>query len=492
LLSRPALLEEIRAEKARRSLHVFMRQAWHVVEPGTPFVDGWHLHAICAHLEAVSAGHIRNLLINIPPRHAKSLTVAVFWPTWEWLTHPERRWLFASYALSLSVRDSLKCRRLILSPWYQRNYGHLYRLTDDQNAKLRFENDKTGYRLSTSVDSAATGEGGDRLVVDDPHNVREAESEATRASTITWWDETMSTRLNDQRTGAKVIVMQRVHASDLSGHVLEQGGYEHLCLPAEYEPTTHRTGIGWRDPRTHDGDLLWPERVGPPEIAALKVQLGTYGYAGQMQQRPSPRAGGLFKRAWWRSYDPATFVRYQALEVIQVWDTAFQEKTSADYSVCATWARTPEGAFVLDVYRARLEFPDLKRQARALYAQWQPAVVLVEDKASGQSLIQELRRPDERDPERWPRLPVLAVPVDRDKLARATAVTPYVEAGMVHLPDVAPWVADWVQEHADFPNAPHDDQVDTTSMALRRFFGTMAVEALDDDLVATLAGYTGY
>lgn len=464
-----------------------MRQAWHVVEPGTSFVDGWHLQAICEHLEAVSRGQIRNLLINMPPRHMKSLAVAVFWPTWEWLQHPERRWLFASYALSLSVRDSLKCRRLIQSPWYQRNWGHLYRLTDDQNAKLRFENDKTGYRLSTSVDSAATGEGGDRIVVDDPHNVREAESEATRQATITWWDEAMSTRLNDQRTGAKVIVMQRVHAGDLSGHVLEQGGYEHLCLPAEYEPTNYVSAIGWKDPRTEPDELLWPERVGPAEIASLKVQLGSYGYAGQMQQRPAPRAGGLFKRSWWGRFSLAAFDRNTASQVIQVWDTAFQEKTSADYSVCSTWAKTPQGAYVLDVFRARLEFPELKRTARDLYARWQPSAVLVEDKASGQSLIQELRRPDATDPKRWPALPIIPVATDRDKVSRATAVTPYVEAGRVYLPDDASWVAGWVQEHADFPNAAHDDQVDTTSMALARLFAgpgpvrVLATKAAQED-----------
>jgi hypothetical protein len=226
------------AERARRSLREYIRMAWHVVEPSTPYVHGWHIDAMCEHLEAVTAGEIRNLLITVPPRHMKSLTVSVFWPTWEWLTHPERRWLFSSYALSLAIRDSLKCRRLILSPWYQRHFGHVYALTDDQNAKLRFENDKTGYRLSTSVGGAATGEGGDRLVCDDPHNVREADSDVIRAATLVWWDETMSTRLNDPATGARVIIGQRVHENDLAGHVLEQGGYEHLCLRCEYEPTT--------------------------------------------------------------------------------------------------------------------------------------------------------------------------------------------------------------------------------------------------------------
>ena len=391
----------------------------------------------------------------------KSLAVSVFWPTWEWLSSPSVRWLFASYALSLSIRDSLKCRRVILSPWYQANWSHVFHLSDDQNAKIRFENDHRGYRLATSVDGALTGEGGDRIVVDDPHNVRDADSELKRLSTITWWDEAMATRLNDPKTGAKVIVMQRVHAEDLSGHVLDQGGWDHLNLPAEYEPTTYVTSIGWKDPRTEPGELLWPERVGPAEIASLKAQLGSYGFAGQMQQRPSPRGGGMFKRHWWGRY--RSFDRAKATQVIQVWDTAFSERNSADYSVCSTWAKTETGLLVLDVFRERLEFPDLKRSAKDLYAKWRPGAVIVENKASGQSLIQELRRETG--------LPIIPIDVDRDKVTRASAVTPTVEAGLVALPEEAPWVKDWIEEHAGFPNAAFDDQVDTTSMAIARLMG---------------------
>ncbi len=288
-----------------------------------------------------------NLLINMPPRHAKSLCVSVFWPCWEWITHPERRWLFASYAQSLSTRDSVKCRRLLLSPWYQRNWGHVFRLTDDQNAKTRFEYDKTGYRLATSVGGSATGEGGDRVVVDDPVNAADATSDVIRTSANEWWDATMSTRLNNPNTGAKVIVMQRLHDDDLSGHILAQGGYEHLCLPAEYEGQRFQTSICWSDPRTEEGQLLWPERIPYEVLADFKRSLGSYGYAGQFQQHPVPREGGMVKRSWWRRY--RAFDRSQALQVIQVWDTAFSEKTTADYSVCSTWAKTPQGVFVLDV-----------------------------------------------------------------------------------------------------------------------------------------------
>ena len=220
----------------QKSLRRFILGAWKVVEPATPFIPGFHLDAICDHLQAVSAGEIRNLLINIPPRHMKSLAVCVFWPAWEWITFPHRRFLFASYAQSLSERDSVRCRRLIESPWYQQHWSDRFTLSSDQNTKLRYDNNFAGCRIATSVGGAATGEGGDYVIVDDPHNVVDRESETKRVEALTWWDETMSTRLNDPKKGSKVIVMQRIHERDLSGHVLAQGGYDHLYLPAEFEP----------------------------------------------------------------------------------------------------------------------------------------------------------------------------------------------------------------------------------------------------------------
>ena len=295
------------AALAQGSLRRFVSFAWHVLEPATPFVAGWHLDAICEHLEFVSTGEIRNLLINVPPRHMKSLAVCVFWPAWEWIMMPARRWLFASYAQSLSERDSLKCRRLIESPWYQEHWGNRFQLCGDQNTKLRYENDKTGHRIATSVGGAATGEGGDRVVVDDPHNVIDRESDAERCKTLIWWDETMSTRLNDPKNGAKVIVMQRIHEKDLSGHVLAQGGYDHLYLPAEFEPSRRRvTRVPWADPREQESELLWPERIGAGEIAEFKVRLGPEGYAGQFQQRPAPAGGARFKAEWFRYYTSST------------------------------------------------------------------------------------------------------------------------------------------------------------------------------------------
>ena len=204
----------------KRSLKEFTKRAWPTIEPGRDFYDNWHIDAVSEHLQAIVEGDIKRLIINIPPRHMKSISVAVVLPAWTWATQPDKKFLYASYAGSLSIRDSVKCRRLIDSKWYKEHFGDAFKLTSDQNQKQRFENNKTGQRIATSVDGALTGEGGDIIVIDDPHNVREAESSAVRESVLDWWDQAMQTRLNDPKTGAFVIIMQRVHENDLTGHIL--------------------------------------------------------------------------------------------------------------------------------------------------------------------------------------------------------------------------------------------------------------------------------
>src|SRR5450631_3353732 len=294
----------LKTEKARRKLHEFVLQAWPLLEPATPFVEGMHVHAVCEHLQAVAEGRIRNLIVNIPPGHAKSLLTAVFWVAWSWIDHPEARWLFSSYREPLATRDSVKCRRLIESPWYQERWGDRYQLSDDQNQKSRFENTRTGYRVVVPM-SAGTGERGDYVVVDDPHSVDQAESDTERRSAIEWWNGSMSTRLNDFATGHRIVITQRLHEADLTGDLLQKGGYELLCLMEEFEPgRRYTTAIGWTDPRKEPGELPWPENVTQKDVEELKVALGSYRYAGQYQQRPSPATGGILKRHWWRYWRP--------------------------------------------------------------------------------------------------------------------------------------------------------------------------------------------
>lgn len=479
LVSDPSFYYTLKLEKERRaaerSLHEFTRQAWKIIEPGTPFVDGWHLEAISEHLEAVVAGDIKNLLINIPPRHMKSIQAAVMLPVWVWIENPAFRWLFASYAGSLSVRDSLKCRRLIESPWFQERWGHRFQLTGDQNAKTFFENDQYGYRFATSVGASTTGHGGDAIVCDDPHNAMEAQSDVMREATLEWWDQAMSTRLNNPKTGAKIIVMQRLHENDLSGHVLKQGGWEHLCLPAEYEKgRIITTSLGFKDPRTEEGELLWPERFGRREVDQLKLQLGEYGSSGQLQQRPSPAEGGLVKRAWFqmlKADEPLPNLQF----VLQSYDTAFTEKTTGDPTAHSCWGvfNTNEGKRVvlLDCWQEHLGYPDLRKKMydeyKAVYGDKSKAVdaVLIEEKGSGISLAQDLRRA---------MVPVRTYnPGRADKVTRVHAITPLLEAGLVYIPEskkrpgsFPTWTDQLINQLMIFPNGEHDDLVDTMTQAL--------------------------
>lgn len=471
-------LTQVRKELAERRLKHYVEQAWHVVEPSTPYVTGWHIDAICEYLEAASRQEIKNLLINIPPRHMKSLTVSVFWPTWLWIDKPHTRFLYSAYAEVLSVRDAVKSRRIIQSQWYQENWNARYTLSGDQNVKSRYENDKTGYRISTSVGGAATGDGGDIIVVDDPHNVNDATSQRKREAVLVWWDEVMSTRLNDPQTGVKVIVMQRVHERDLSGHVLAQGGYEHLCLPTEYEPKVQiESCICWKDPRTEPGELLWPERFGPEEVTDAKIRLGSYGYAAQHQQSPSPREGGMLKRGWWQYYKamPSTFD-----EIIQSWDMSFKDSVGSSYVSGQVWGRIGADKYLLDQARDRMDFPATLVAVKGLSAKWPDArLKLVEDKANGPAVIDVLKREVSG---------LVPVTPQGSKEARVSAISPDIEAGNVYLPDpsIAPWIHDFIEECAVFPNGAHDDQVDAMSQALIRL--TQQKAANDPVAVSLLRG----
>ena len=473
----------IKAEKARRNLYEFVKQGWIVLEPGVRFIDGMPVRAICDHLQATSENRIRDLIINVPPGHAKSLLTGVFWPAWVWISHPEARWLFSSYREDLAVRDSVKCRRLIQSQWYQTRWSHVFELTSDQNQKQRFENNRTGYRVVVPI-GTGTGERGDYVVVDDPHSVDQAESDVQRQKAIDWWKGSMSTRLNDCSTGHKVVIQQRLHESDLTGDLLATGGYEYLCLPAEFEPERRcTTSLGWSDPRKEAGELLWPERHPADYLERLKRELGSYRYAGQCQQRPSPAEGGILKRTWWRFWRPPNValppvqtrtangevLMVEAFplptrfdQVIQSWDLSFKDTAGADFVTGGVWAAFGADRFLLDQRRERLDMPGTLEAIRAVSSKWpQAALKLVEDKANGPAVVATLRHEIAG---------LIAVNPDGGKLARAQAVSPQIESGNVYLPHpaLAPWVEEFIEECTAFPNGRHDDQVDQMTQALNR------------------------
>ena len=477
-------LEQVRAEKYRRSLADFTEASWPTIEPGVAYKDNWHIQAISEHLQAVVEGKIKRLIINVPPRHMKSISVAVCLPAWTWTKQPDKKFLYASYASSLSIRDSVKCRRLIDSDWYKAHFGNMFELTSDQNAKQRFENNKTGSRISTSVGGSLTGEGGDIICLDDVHNMVEAESATVREGVLEWWDQAMQTRLNDPKTGAFIIIMQRVHEKDLTGHILAnqlEGEWDHLCLPARYEighPTPISSSLGFTDPRTQEGELLWPDRIDEDTLSTLERSLGTYAAAGQLQQRPMPKGGGILKAEWWVPWENADLpdVEY----VLQSWDTAFSTKEKSSYSARTTWGvfkhKGMTCAIVLEMWYDRVSYPELRKIAQDAYYDYEPDAVLIEKKASGQSLLQDLRIAG---------IPVIEYSPDRDKEARAHASSALLEDGRIYYPSDKKWCKDLIDICASFPATDNDDIVDTCTQAWLRlrkgWFITHSTDPDDDD-----------
>jgi predicted phage terminase large subunit-like protein len=449
---------ELDAAQCMSSFHYFVTQTFPILEPGRQFIDGWHIRALCAHMEACYYGEIQNLLINIPPRHMKSLIVSVLFPAWVWIKSPDRRFLCSSYADSLSVRDSVKTRRVVQSDWYQNRFGAVFKLTGDQNQKQKFENDKTGYRLATSVGGVGTGEGGDFIMVDDPHNVKDTSSEVIRQGVLDWWDEAMSSRGNDPKTFCKIIIMQRIHEKDLSGHVIEKGNYVHLCLPARFEPSRKCiTSIGWEDPRNDEGELLWPKRFTEKALTSLEIAMGSQAVAGQLQQSPSPAEGNIFKRDKWKFYKE---IPHDLTKAGISADLTFKEGKKNDFVVFECWGRRGADKYLLDLVRAKMSFNSQIIAFTAFCAKWPQAhSKWIEDAANAAALIDVLRT----------KIPGLIPVLPRgSKIFRAEAISPQQESGNLYLPDpsIAPWVLDYIEEHAVFPNGAHDDQVDATSLGV--------------------------
>lgn len=462
-------VEQERRRRAKRqlgasiSLAQFVRDGWHVVEPGTDLVWNWHIDAICEHLEAVADGRIKRLIINVPPGHMKSLIVSVFFPAWMWLRDPGNRMLTGSYADDLAMRDSVRTRDLMSSRWYVDTFAPSWSMKRDQNVKSWYRNNCYGERMTFSVGGRLTGFRGHGIVIDDPINVKDAYSEAKLDEAEYVLTKALPTRLNDQRTGWIVMIMQRVSERDPTGVFLKLGGWEHLRLPSEYEPEhASSTSIGWSDPRTVAGELLFPVMFPAEVLGGLKTLLGSADYAGQHQQRPSPAGGLMFQRAWFGKRIDA--VPGNLDEFMQSWDFTFGSLSdSASYVVGALWARRGADRFRLDEVRDRMTFPQMLDAMIAFSAKHPRAhVKLVEKKANGAAIIDVLAG----------RLGgIVPVEPDGSKVARAAAVSPIFEAGNVYMPSWAPWVDDYVDEMCAFPKGSNDDRVDETSQALRRWQG---------------------
>lgn len=488
---------EAEAEACRASLAEFIRRSWHVLEPATPLNWNWHIDAIALHVQAVLEDwlkrqedpeykqRIQNLLINVPPGTGKSRIVSVCAPAWMWTRCPTWRAIFLSANPRVALRDSLYCRDVIESSWYQQVFRPTWKLDQDQNAKGLFRNTVGGERQAIGFNSRITGARGDALFVDDPHDAEEVQSDALRTAVTERWDSAIANRVNDLRCSVRIGIMQRLHEADWSGHVLAQGGWEHLCLPMEFEPERlgaakdgipSVTAIGWRDPRTKAGELLFEERF-PREILALeRTRLGSSGYAGQHQQRPAPADGNLFKKAWFAN-------RYRTLPkmraVASFWDTALKEKEQNDESACVVAGLGEDGdLYILRVTHGRWETPDLAKflvdQAAWLKRTYGETYRgdYVEDKVSGTTLMQYVRRSN-------PDIVIIPISVDLDKVARAQGSLPLCEAGRVHFPDpnfypaAATWAGDTIDQLAAFPFATLKDIVDAFVYSCKWLMGTL-------------------
>ncbi|WP_167371049.1 phage terminase large subunit [Myxococcus virescens] len=534
-MQRPSLAQ-IQTEKRRRrrrraedSLAVFVREAWHVIESTTPLEWNWHHDALCIHFQALIEDWMRvqlsrmeldymppemrremreraarlgvllpdgtfrkdvtqryqDILMNVPPGTMKSRIVSVMGPCWVWTRWPEWRVLALSTTPDVALRDAIHSRDVLASDWYREMFEPTWRFSEDQDAKGNYKNTRGGQRQSKGITAKITGSRSDTILVDDPHDAKEIHSAPKREAVLLAWDTAIANRVNDLRSSTRLIIMQRLHERELAGHVLARGGVEHLCLPLEYEvkracacPSCVRgeTALGWKDPRTTEGEVLQQSRFPPEVVAAEKKRLGSYGAAGQLQQRPAPAGGGMFPRGWWRFHSlggqrplrngapvsrpegctdaPPARTPERFDRVFTTLDANFAEGLDSDPAVL--WVVGTKGAqrFVLS-RRVAHGYPDTERMLRQAAKDFPEASAhLVENKANGHAIVQTLRLV----------VPgVIAREPEGGKVVRAAALQPSVEAGDWHLLDGADWVGDVVEQFANFPRAAHDDDVDAAS-----------------------------
>ena len=473
-----ALLEACCKVECEGSLEFFIKDFWSIVEPATPLVWGWTLDAICLHLEAVSRGDIKRLIINVPPGFMKSLMVCVFWPAWEWgprgMAH--LRYINTSYSSSLTERDNRRFRSLVSSDKFQKRWGKRCVPSKEQFNVVKVANEQTGWKMATSIGGVGTGERGNRILIDDANSVAEAESKAVMESTNTYIREVIPSRLNNMMEDVIVNIQQRTGEDDATGTLLSlNSGYDALIIPMEFDYCRAATSIGWSDPRTELGELAWPERFPEDVVQKLKKTLGPYAWAGQYQQSPSPRGGGIFKRDWWQmwppeGYDDSAKMQFPPMEYIVVSvDTAYTAKQENDYSACTMWGvfrdkgKLPK-IMLMKAWQEKLEFHALVEKVIATCRNKSGSccdALLIEAKASGISVAQEVQRLCGEEEFAVHKIN----PGAQDKVARAYSVQHLFSNGVVFAPDRK--YADTVISNMEvFPKGKHDDLTDSATMAL--------------------------
>ncbi len=447
----------------RSDLYCFIQAAFPIVSPGVAFAANWHIEAIAFALTRVLAGEIKRLIITVPPRSLKSICTSVAFPAFVLGHDPTRRIICVSYAEALARKHANDCRAIMRAPVYTRLFPNT-QISSSKDTELEFATTLGGNRLSTSIGGTLTGRGGHLIIIDDPLKPQDAYSEAARESTKQWYANTLLSRLDDKVNDAIIVVMQRLHVDDLVGHLLEQNGWTHLNLPAIAD-AEHQIplGPGWFHQR-RPGDALHADREPREVLDKLKASMGSMDFQSQYQQEPVAEGGNLIKWNWFPLYeDPPAL--HAGDRIIASWDTAMSSKELSSYSACVVLQIKGETAYVLDVIRDRLEYPDLKRKVIEVHCKWRNACnrleLVIENKGSGMSLIQDLKREG-----------VHAIPVDPDgeKIMRMNAQTARIEAGSVLLPRRAAWLDEFRREILAFPAGRYNDQVDAFSQALTRGF----------------------
>lgn len=452
------------------TLKAFVHEAWRILEPVSSLVWNWHLDLICEYLTLIRdedfknvCGDLEGIIFNVPPRTMKSLLITVFFPIWVWTTDPSRRFMFISYSEKLSTQHSTFRRSIIESEWYQKDWGSIFSLSRDQNVKSHYENSSRGAMFSTGMQATATGMGGDVLIFDDPLNPEQAISQVEREAVNLRFDTTFRSRINDPAKGVKIIIMQRLHELDLTGHVLarESSRWKHVSLPAVAEKdNTWNSPSGKLLMTQKAGDLLWSARLPQSFLDSQRVGMGSWAYNGQYQQTPAPLDGGIIKRQWVRFYRqmPEKFEF-----MVQSWDCTFSGGRENDFVAGQVWGRSCGKYFMLP-YRTydRLDFGPTMAAIKACHAKYPQAhAVLIEDKANGPAIISELQKEIAG---------VVGVNPEGGKLARAQATAPLWESGSIELPDPQAFGCNWIEDYlhniCTFPKAAHDDDVDATSQAL--------------------------
>ena len=442
----------------RNDLATFIQRVFQHLNPSVPCQWNWHLDLISDRLNQVAQGKIPRLIITVPPRSLKSICASVAFPAWLLGRTPDKRILCVSYGQELAEKHARDSLAIMEAGWYHRVFRPNSLL---RSAVADIETAQRGGRLATSVGGTLTGRGGDIIIIDDPAKPDEMLSDASRRAVNEWYDNTLCSRLNDKRTGAIVLIMQRLHIDDLVGHVLDKESWEIVNLPAiaqDHEQWHYVTILnGVQTQARRPGDLLHGERESAAILEGLQRSLGSYSFDAQYLQAPVPLGGGLVKEIWLHRYT-AQQVPHTFDIVLQSWDTANKESELADYSVCTTWGVKDRVGYLLHVLRERMDFPALKRVVVSQQRVWNASVVLIEDRASGTQLLQELHHEG-----LWQARPISPI---GDKVMRMQAQTPAIQNGFIRFPVEAPWLEEYFRELTSFPRAKYKDQVDSTSQAI--------------------------